>query len=146
MNGILGLLKSVPVIGWVIGGVIALIGVKLVINKKGVGDSSSGISVDSILGNIRNNRGRTERAGDNNRDATESVDNAEDRIDESKRIVDNAEDTVDSARERLDESQRVNESAQSSVNSLSDGLGTNKDLLNRASDIIKRVRSRKSAD
>ena len=146
MNGILGLLKSVPVIGWVIGGVIALIGVKLVINKKGVGDSSSGISVDSILGNIRNNRGRTERAGDNNRDATESVDNAEDRIDESKRIVDNAEDTVDSARERLDESQRVNESAQSSVNSLSDGLGTNKDLLNRASDIIKRIRSRKSAD
>ena len=146
MDNILELLKSIPMVGWVVGGVIALIGVKLVINKKGIGDSSSGISVDSILGNLRNNRGRTERAADNNRDATESVDNAGDRIDESKRIVDNAEDTVDSARERLDESQRVNESAQSSVNSFSDKLGTNKELLSRASDIIKRVRSRKSGN
>ena len=146
MDSILGLLKSVPVIGWVVGGVIALIGVKLVINKKGIGDSSSGISVDSILGNLRNNRGRTERAADNNRDATESVDNAGDRIDESKRIVDDASDTIDRSEEQLDESKRVNESAQSTVNSLSDGFGTNKDLLSRASDIIKRVRSRKSAD
>ena len=146
MDSILELLKSIPIVGWVIGGVVVLIGVKFVVNKKGIGGSSAGISVDSILGNIRNNRGRTERAADNNRDATESVDNAGDRIDESKRIVDNAGDTVDSARERLDESQRVNESAQSSVNSFSDKLGTNKELLSRASDIIKRIRSRKSAD
>ena len=146
MDNILGLLKSVPMVGWIIAGVVALIGVKLVVNKKGIGGSSAGISVDSILGNIRNNRGRTERAGDNNRDATESVDNAEDRIDESKRIVDDASDTIDRSGEQLDESKRVNESAQSTVNSLSDGLGTNKDLLNRASDIIKRIRSRKSAD
>ena len=146
MDNILELLKSIPMVGWVVGGVIALIGVKFVINKKGIGGSSSGISVDSILGNLRNNRGRTERAGDNNRDAAESVDNAGDRIDESKRIVDDAEDTVDNAKERLDESQRVNESAQSTVNSLSGGLGTNKELLSRASDIIKRVRSRKSTD
>ena len=146
MDNILGLLKSIPMIGWIIAGVVALIGVKVVINKKGIGGSSSGISVDSILGNLRNNRGRTERAADNNRDAAESVDNAGDRIDESKRIVDNAEDTVDSAKERLDESQRVNESAQSTVNSLSGGLGTNKKLLSNAINIIKRVRSRKSTD
>ena len=146
MNSILELLKSVPLVGWVVGGVVALIGVKLVINKKGIGDSSSGISVDSILGNLRNNRGRTERAADNNRDATESVDNAGDRIDESKRIVDAASDTIDRSEEQLDESQRVNESARSTVNSLSGGLGTNKELLSRASDIIKRVRSRKSTD
>ena len=146
MDNILGLLKSIPMIGWIIAGVVALIGVKVVINKKGIGGSSSGISVDSILGNLRNNRGRTERAADNNRDATESVNNARNRIDESKRIVDNAEDTVDSAKERLDESQRVNESAQSTVNSLSGGLGTNKKLLSNAINIIKRVRSRKSTD
>ena len=146
MNSILELLKSVPLVGWVVGGVIALIGVKLVINKKGIGDSSSGISVDSILGNLRNNRGRTERAADNNRDAAESVDNAGDRIDESKRIVDDASDTIDRSGEQLDESKRVNESAQSTVNSLSGGLGTNKELLSRASDIIKRVRSRKSGN
>ena len=146
MDNILGLLKSIPMIGWIIAGVVALIGVKVVINKKGIGGSSSGISVDSILGNLRNNRGRTERAADNNRDAAESVDNAGDRIDESKRIVNDAEDTVDSARERLDESQRVNESAQSTVNSLSGGLGTNKKLLSNAINIIKRVRSRKSTD
>ena len=146
MDNILGLLKSIPMIGWIIAGVVALIGVKVVINKKGIGGSSSGISVDSILGNLRNNRGRTERAADNNRDATESVNNARNRIDESKRIVDNAEDTVDSAKERLDESQRVNESAQSTVNSLSGGLRTNKELLGKAINIIKRVRSRKSTD
>ena len=146
MDGILGLLKSVPVIGWVIAGVVALIGVKLVVNKKGIGGSSTDISIGSILGNLRNNRGRTERAADNNRDAAESVDNAGDRIDESKRIVDDASDTIDRSGEQLDESKRVNESAQSTVNSLSDGFGTNKDLLSRASDIIKRVRSRKSAD
>ena len=146
MNSILELLKSIPIVGWVIGGVVVLIGVKFVINKKGLGGSSSGISVDSILGNLRNNRGRTERAGDNNRDAAESVDNAGDRIDESKRIVDAASDTIDRSEEQLDESQRVNESARSTVNSLSGGLGTNKELLSRASDIIKRVRSRKSTD
>ena len=145
MDSILELLKSIPIVGWVIGGVVVLIGVKLV-SKKGIGGNSTGISLDGILGNLRNNRGRTERAIDNNRDATESVDNAGDRIDESKRIVDDAENTVDSAKERLDESQRVNESAQSTVNSLSGGLGTNKELLSRASDIIKRVRSRKSTD
>ena len=145
MDSILELLKSIPIVGWVIGGVVVLIGVKLV-SKKGIGGNSTGISVDSILGNLRNNRGRTERAGDNNRDATESVDNAEDRIDESKRIVDAASDTIDRSEEQLDESQRVNESARSTVNSLSGGLGTNKELLSRASDIIKRVRSRKSTD
>ena len=124
---------------------VVLIGVKLV-SKKGIGGNSTGISVDSILGNLRNNRGRTERAIDNNRDAAESVDSAEDRIDESKRIVDAASDTIDRSEEQLDESQRVNESARSTVNSLSGGLGTNKELLSRASDIIKRVRSRKSTD
>ena len=115
--------------------------------SKGLGGSSGGgISIDGILGNLRNNRGRTERAIDNNRDAAESVDSAEDRIDESKRIVDAASDTIDRSEEQLDESQRVNESARSTVNSLSGGLGTNKELLSRASDIIKRVRSRKSTD
>jgi len=145
MDNILELLKSIPIVGWVIGGVVVLIGVKLV-SKKGIGGNSTGISVDSILGNLRNNRGRTERAIDNNRDAAESVDSAEDRIDESKRIVDAASDTIDRSEEQLDESQRVNESARSTVNSLSGGLGTNKELLSRASDIIKRVRSRKSTD
>ena len=138
MDSILELLKSVPIVGWVIGGVIAIIGVRF-LGKKGIGGSLDGISLDGILGNLRNNRKRTERAIDNNRVATESVDNAEERIEESKRIVTDAE-------ERIVESQNLNDSAISTVESLTDGIGDSEDELNRAESIIDRVRSRKSAD
>ena len=138
MDSILELLKSVPIVGWVIGGVIAIIGVRF-LGKKGIGGSLDGISLDGILGNLRNNRKRTERAIDNNRVATESVDNAEERIEESKRIVTDAE-------ERIVESQNLNDSAISTVDSLTDGIGDSEDELNRAKSIIDRVRSRKSAD
>ena len=138
MDSILELLKSVPIVGWVIGGVIAIIGVRF-LGKKGIGGSLDGISLDGILGNLRNNRKRTERAIDNNRVATESVDNAEERIEESKRIVTDAE-------ERIVESQNLNDSAISTVDSLTDGIGDSEDELNRAESIIDRVRSRKSAD
>ena len=143
MDSILELLKSIPIVGWVIGGVAVLIGVKLV-SKKGIGGSPSGISIDSILGNLRNNRGRTERAIDNNRDATESVDNAGDRIEEAKRVVAAAEDSVDRADERVNESQNINNDAISTVDSLSYGVGDSKDQLSRAKSILDRVRSRKS--
>ena len=136
MDSILELLKSVPIVGWVIGGVIAIIGVRF-LGKKGIGGSLDGISLDGILGNLRNNRKRTERAIDNNRVATESVDNAEERIEESKRIVTDAE-------ERIVESQNLNDSAISTVDSLTDGIGDSEDELNRAKSIIDRVRSRKS--
>ena len=145
MDSIFELLKSIPIIGWVIGGVIAIIGVKF-LGKKGIGGSLDGISLDGILGNLRNNRKRTERAIDNNRVATESVDNAEERIEESKRIVTDAEDTIDRAEERVVESENVNDSAISAVDSLTDGTGDSEDELNRAKSIIDRVRSRKSAD
>ena len=145
MDSIFELLKSIPIIGWVIGGVIAIIGVKF-LGKKGIGGSLDGISLDGILGNLRNNRKRTERAIDNNRVATESVDNAEERIEESKRIVADAEDTIDRAEERVVESENVNDSAISAVDSLTDGTGDSEDELNRAESIIDRVRSRKSAD
>ena len=138
MDSIFELLKSIPIVGWVIGGVVVLIGVNFV-NKKGSGGNSSGISLDGILGNLRNNRKRTERAIDNNRVATESVDNAEERIEESKRIVTDAE-------ERIVESQNLNDSAISTVDSLTDGIGDSEDELDRAKSIIDRVRSRKSAD
>lgn len=138
MDSILELLKSVPIVGWVIGGVIAIIGVRF-LGKKGIGGSLDGISFDGILGNLRNNRKRTERAIDNNRVATESVDNAEERIEESKRIVTDAE-------ERIVESQNLNDSAISTVDSLTDGIGDSEDELDRAKSIIDRVRSRKSAD
>ena len=138
MDSILELLKSIPIVGWVIGGVIAIIGVRF-LGKKGIGGSLDGISLDGILGNLRNNRKRTERAIDNNRVATESVDNAEERIEESKRIVTDAE-------ERIVESQNLNDSAISTVDSLTDGIGDSEDELNRAKSIIDRVRSRKSAD
>ena len=138
MDSILELLKSIPIVGWVIGGVIAIIGVRF-LGKKGIGGSLDGISLDGILGNLRNNRKRTERAIDNNRVATESVDNAEERIEESKRIVTDAE-------ERIVESQNLNDSAISTVESLTDGIGDSEDELNRAKSIIDRVRSRKSAD
>lgn len=138
MDSILELLKSVPIVGWVIGGVIAIIGVRF-LGKKGIGGSLDGISLDGILGNLRNNRKRTERAIDNNRVATESVDNAEERIEESKRIVTDAE-------ERIVESQNLNDSAISTVDSLTDGIGDSEDELNRAKSIIDRVRSRKSTD
>jgi len=138
MDSILELLKSVPIVGWVIGGVIAIIGVRF-LGKKGIGGSLDGISLDGILGNLRNNRKRTERAIDNNRVATESVDNAEERIEESKRIVTDAE-------ERIVESQNLNDSAISTVDSLTDGIGDSEDELDRAKSIIDRVRSRKSAD
>ena len=114
MDSILELLKSVPIVGWVIGGVIAIIGVRF-LGKKGIGGSLDGISLDGILGNLRNNRKRTERAIDNNRVATESVDNAEERIEESKRIVTDAE-------ERIVESQNLNDNAISAVESLTDGI------------------------
>ena len=143
MDSILELLKSIPIVGWVIGGVVVLIGVNFV-NKKGSGGNSSGISLDSILGNLRNNRGRTERAVDNNRETRESVDNAGDRIEESQRIIGDAEESIDSARDGLNESQRINESAQATVDSLSDGVGDGKEQLSRARSIIDRVRSRKS--
>ena len=52
MDSILELLKSIPIVGWVIGGVVVLIGVKLV-SKKGIGGSPSVISIDSILGNLK---------------------------------------------------------------------------------------------
>ena len=146
MDSILELLKSIPIVGWVIGGVAVLIGVKFV-SKKGLGGSSGGgISIDGILGNLRNNRGRTERAGDDNRDATESVDNAGDRIEESKRVVADTKDTVDRAGERVIESRNVNDDAISAVDTLSDGLGDSKDQLSRAKSIIERIRSRKSAN
>ena len=145
MDSILELLKSIPIVGWVIGGVVVLIGVKLV-SKKGIGGNSTGISVDGILGNLRNNRGRTERAGDDNRDATESVDNAGDRIEESKRVVADTKDTIDRAGERVIESRNVNDDAISAVDTLSDGLGDSKDQLSRAKSIIERIRSRKSAN
>ena len=145
MDSIFELLKSIPIVGWVIGGVIAIIGVKF-LGKKGIGGSLDGISLDGILGNLRNNRKRTERAIDNNRVATESVDNAEERIEESKRIVTDAEDTIDRAEERVVESENVNDSAISAVDSLTDGTGDSEDELNRAESIIDRVRSRKSAD
>ena len=138
MDSILELLKSVPIVGWVIGGVIAIIGVRF-LGKKGIGGSLDGISHDGILGTLRNNRKRTERAIDNNRVATESVDNAEERIEESKRIVTDAE-------ERIVESQNLNDSAISTVDSLTDGIGDSEDELDRAKSIIDRVRSRKSAD
>lgn len=138
MDSILELLKSVPIVGWVIGGVIAIIGVRF-LGKKGIGGSLDGISLDGILGNLRNNRKRTERAIDNNRVATESVDNAEERIEESKRIVTDAE-------ERIVESQNLNDSAISAVESLTDGIGDSEDELDRAKSIIDRVRSRKSTD
>lgn len=138
MDSILELLKSIPIVGWVIGGVIAIIGVRF-LGKKGIGGSLDGISLDGILGNLRNNRKRTERAIDNNRVATESVDNAEERIEESKRIVTDAE-------ERIVESQNLNDSAISTVDSLTDGIGDSEDELNRAKSIIDRVRSRKSTD
>ncbi len=138
MDSILELLKSVPIVGWVIGGVIAIIGVRF-LGKKGIGGSLDGISLDGILGNLRNNRKRTERAIDNNRVATESVDNAEERIEESKRIVTDAE-------ERIVESQNLNDSAISTVDSLTDGIGDSEDELDRAKSIIDRVRSRKSTD
>ena len=138
MDSILELLKSVPIVGWVIGGVIAIIGVRF-LGKKGIGGSLDGISLDGILGNLRNNRKRTERAIDNNRVATESVDNAQERIEESKRIVTDAE-------ERIVESQNLNDSAISTVDSLTDGIGDSEDELDRAKSIIDRVRSRKSAD
>ena len=138
MDSILELLKSVPIVGWVIGGVIAIIGVRF-LGKKGIGGSLDGISFDGILGNLRNNRKRTERAIDNNRVATESVDNAEERIEESKRIVTDAE-------ERIVESQNLNDSAISTVDSLTDGIGDSEDELDRAKSIIDRVRSRKSTD
>ena len=138
MDSILELLKSVPIVGWVIGGVIAIIGVRF-LGKKGIGGSLDGISLDGILGNLRNNRKRTERAIDNNRVATESVNNAEERIEESKRIVTDAE-------ERIVESQNLNDSAISTVDSLTDGIGDSEDELDRAKSIIDRVRSRKSAD
>ena len=138
MDSILELLKSIPIVGWVIGGVIAIIGVRF-LGKKGIGGSLDGISLDGILGNLRNNRKRTERAIDNNRVATESVDNAEERIEESKRIVTDAE-------ERIVESQNLNDSAISTVESLTDGIGDSEDELDRAKSIIDRVRSRKSAD
>ena len=138
MDSIFELLKSIPIVGWVIGGVVVLIGVNFV-NKKGSGGNSSGISLDGILGNLRNNRKRTERAIDNNRVATESVDNAEERIEESKRIVTDAE-------ERIVESQNLNDSAISTVDSLTDGIGDSEDELDRAKSIIDRVRSRKSTD
>lgn len=143
MDSILELLKSIPIVGWVIGGVAVLIGVKLV-SKNGIGGNSTGISLDGILGNLRNNRGRTERAINNNRDATESVDNAGDRIEESQRITGDAEESIDSARNGLNESQRINESAQATVDSLSNGVGDSKEQLSRARSIIDRVRSRKS--
>ena len=145
MDSIFELLKSIPIVGWVIGGVIAIIGVKF-LGKKGIGGSLDGISLDGILGNLRNNRKRTERAIDNNRVATESVDNAEERIEESKRIVTDAEDTIDRAEERVVESENVNDSAISAVDSLTAGTGDSEDELNRAESIIDRVRSRKSAD
>jgi len=146
MDSILELLKSIPIVGWVIGGVAVLIGVKFV-SKKGLGGSSGGgISIDGILGNLRNNRGRTERAGDDNRDATESVDNAGDRIEEAKRVVAAAEDSVDRADERVNESQNINNDAISTVDSLSNGVGDSKDQLSRAKSILDRVRSRKSTD
>ena len=138
MDSILELLKSVPIVGWVIGGVIAIIGVRF-LGKKGIGGSLDGISLDGILGNLRNNRKRTERAIDNNRVATESVNNAEERIEESKRIVTDAE-------ERIVESQNLNDSAISTVDSLTDGIGDSEDELDRAKSIIDRVRSRKSTD
>lgn len=138
MDSIFELLKSIPIVGWVIGGVIAIIGVRF-LGKKGIGGSLDGISLDGILGNLRNNRKRTERAIDNNRVATESVDNAEERIEESKRIVTDAE-------ERIVESQNLNDSAISTVDSLTDGIGDSEDELNRAKSIIDRVRSRKSTD
>jgi len=138
MDSIFELLKSIPIVGWVIGGVIAIIGVRF-LGKKGIGGSLDGISLDGILGNLRNNRKRTERAIDNNRVATESVDNAEERIEESKRIVTDAE-------ERIVESQNLNDSAISTVDSLTDGIGDSEDELDRAKSIIDRVRSRKSAD
>ena len=138
MDSILELLKSIPIVGWVIGGVIAIIGVRF-LGKKGIGGSLDGISLDGILGNLRNNRKRTERAIDNNRVATESVDNAEERIEESKRIVTDAE-------ERIVESQNLNDSAISTVESLTDGIGDSEDELDRAKSIIDRVRSRKSTD
>ena len=138
MDSIFELLKSIPIVGWVIGGVIAIIGVRF-LGKKGIGGSLDGISFDGILGNLRNNRKRTERAIDNNRVATESVDNAEERIEESKRIVTDAE-------ERIVESQNLNDSAISTVDSLTDGIGDSEDELNRAKSIIDRVRSRKSTD
>lgn len=138
MDSILELLKSIPIVGWVIGGVIAIIGVRF-LGKKGIGGSLDGISLDGILGNLRNNRKRTERAIDNNRVATESVDNAEERIEESKRIVTDAE-------ERIVESQNLNDSAISTVDSLTDGIGDSEDELDRAKSIIDRVRSRKSTD
>ena len=138
MDSILELLNSVPIVGWVIGGVIAIIGVRF-LGKKGIGGSLDGISLDGILGNLRNNRKRTERAIDNNRVATESVDNAEERIEESKRIVTDAE-------ERIVESQNLNDSAISTVDSLTDGIGDSEDELDRAKSIIDRVRSRKSTD
>ena len=124
MDSILELLKSIPIVGWVIGGVIAIIGVRF-LGKKGIGGSLDGISLDGILGNLRNNRKRTERAIDNNRVATESVDNAE---------------------ERIVESQNLNDSAISTVDSLTDGIGDSEDELDRAKSIIDRVRSRKSTD
>ena len=138
MDSIFELLKSIPIVGWVIGGVIAIIGVRF-LGKKGIGGSLDGISLDGILGNLRNNRKRTERAIDNNRVATESVDNAEERIEESKRIVTDAE-------ERIVESQNLNDSAISTVDSLTDGIGDSEDELDRAKSNIDRVRSRKSAD
>ena len=138
MDSIFELLKSIPIVGWVIGGVIAIIGVRF-LGKKGIGGSLDGISFDGILGNLRNNRKRTERAIDNNRVATESVDNAEERIEESKRIVTDAE-------ERIVESQNLNDSAISTVDSLTDGIGDSEDELDRAKSIIDRVRSRKSTD
>ena len=145
MDSIFELLKSIPIVGWVIGGVIAIIGVRF-LGKKGIGGSLDGISLDGILGNLRNNRKRTERAIDNNRVATESVDNAEERIEESKRIVTDAEDTIDRAEERVVESENVNDSAISAVESLTDGIGDSEDELDRAKSIIDRVRSRKSTD
>ena len=138
MDSIFELLKSIPIVGWVIGGVIAIIGVRF-LGKKGIGGSLDGISLDGILGNLRNNRKRTERAIDNNRVATESVDNAEELIEESKRIVTDAE-------ERIVESQKLNDSAISTVDSLTDGIGDSEDELDRAKSIIDRVRARKSAD
>lgn len=145
MDSILELLKSIPIVGWVIGGVVVLIGVNFV-NKKGSGGNSSGISLDGILGNLRNNRGRTERAVSNNRETRESVDSAGDRIEESQRIIGDAEESIDSARNGLNESQRINESAQATVDSLSDGVGDGKEQLSRARSIIDRVRSRNSAN
>ena len=138
MDSILELLKSIPIVGCGIGGVISIIGVRF-LGKKGIGGSLDGISFDGILGNLRNNRKRTERAIDNNRVATESVDTAEERIEESKRIVTDAE-------ERIVESQNLNDSAISTVDSLTDGIGDSEDELDRAKSIIDRVRSRKSTD